>query len=43
MRNRLVVLALILTMMVTVLGGCGEKKPSINVYNWGDYIDGISP
>ena len=39
MRNRLIVLALILTMMVTVLAGCGEKKPSINVYNWGDYID----
>ncbi|NLY86879.1 MAG: spermidine/putrescine ABC transporter substrate-binding protein [Tissierellia bacterium] len=39
MKNRLVVLALILTMVAIVLGGCGEKKPSINVYNWGDYID----
>jgi len=22
-----------------MLAGCGESKPSINVFNWGDYID----
>ena len=39
MRNKLIILALVLMMVVTVVAGCGEKKPSINVYNWGDYID----
>lgn len=30
----------LLLLIVTIfLVGCGEKKPTINVYNWGDYID----
>ncbi len=33
------ILTVILVLMVSVVSGCGEKKPSINVYNWGDYID----
>lgn len=39
MRRRIFILTLILIMMTVILAGCGEKKPSINVYNWGDYID----
>jgi len=31
---------LILTLVISVLAsGCGSSKPSINVYNWGDYIE----
>ncbi len=29
----------ILMMMLLSLGGCGDKQESLNVYNWGDYID----
>lgn len=33
----------ILVLLVVIIGivstGCGNNKPSINVYNWGDYID----
>ena len=34
----IVVLMIILSITIIVTG-CGEKKPSLNVYNWGDYID----
>lgn len=37
-RKSLILLALLLV-AVSILSGCGNKKPSINVYNWGDYID----
>jgi len=31
---------LILTLIISVFAsGCGSSKPSINVYNWGDYIE----
>jgi len=31
---------LILTLIISVFAsGCGGSKPSINVYNWGDYIE----
>lgn len=33
------ILTVVLALMASVVSGCGEKKPSINVYNWGDYID----
>lgn len=33
------ILTVVLVLMASVVSGCGEKKPSINVYNWGDYID----
>ncbi len=39
MKNRIAVLVLVIIMTTVFLVGCGEKKPSINVYNWGDYID----
>ena len=34
----LIIVSLILTISV-LLTGCGNKKPVLNVYNWGDYID----
>lgn len=33
------ILIVVLILLAAVASGCGEKKPSINVYNWGDYID----
>lgn len=30
---------LVIVLLTTILASCGEKKPSINVYNWGDYMD----
>ena len=39
-KNRNIVLVLIFVLSITILAtGCGENKPKINVYNWGDYID----
>lgn len=34
----LIILTLVLAIGI-VASGCGEKKPTLNVYNWGDYID----
>ncbi|MBU5455429.1 ABC transporter substrate-binding protein [Caproiciproducens sp. MSJ-32] len=34
----LIIVSLILTTSI-LLTGCGDKKPVLNVYNWGDYID----
>ena len=34
----LIIISLIFTIGM-VSTGCGDKKPVINVYNWGDYID----
>lgn len=36
---RLIVLFVLVAVMASVLAGCGESRPSINVFNWGDYID----
>lgn len=38
-KQRISILLVLLIILTTVVTGCGEKKPSINVYNWGDYID----
>ncbi|MFA5576869.1 MAG: spermidine/putrescine ABC transporter substrate-binding protein [Tissierellaceae bacterium] len=38
-RIRIIVLLVLAALMATVLSACGESKPSINVFNWGDYID----
>lgn len=38
-KQKIGILLLVLTLLTTFAVGCGEKKPSINVYNWGDYID----
>lgn len=34
-----IALAILVGTMSLAVVGCGEKKESINVYNWGDYID----
>lgn len=34
----IIILTLVLAIGI-VASGCGEKKPTLNVYNWGDYID----
>lgn len=34
-----VIISGILSVTLLVLGGCGNKQESLNVYNWGDYID----
>lgn len=39
MKKRLIFLLVLMIVVTTIVVGCGEKKPSINVYNWGDYID----
>ncbi len=36
--NKLVLLVLLLVIVVAA-SGCGDSRPKINVYNWGDYID----
>ncbi|NLL81058.1 MAG: spermidine/putrescine ABC transporter substrate-binding protein [Tissierellia bacterium] len=37
-RNSLIVLLMVLLISIFIVG-CGEDKPKVNVYNWGDYID----
>ncbi len=34
-----IALILIVVSILIVATGCGENKPKLNVYNWGDYID----
>ncbi|MCK9443867.1 MAG: spermidine/putrescine ABC transporter substrate-binding protein [Tissierellaceae bacterium] len=34
-----IVLFVLVAVIASMLAGCGESKPSINVFNWGDYID----
>lgn len=38
MKKIIILMTLILT-IGTITVGCGDEKPHINVYNWGDYID----
>ncbi|NMB00253.1 MAG: spermidine/putrescine ABC transporter substrate-binding protein [Firmicutes bacterium] len=38
-RRKLVPLLLGLVVLSLVLTGCGQEKPTLYVYNWGDYID----
>ena len=38
-RIKMIVLAMIVGIVSFVIVGCKDKKESINVYNWGDYID----
>ncbi len=40
MKKRKISLLLVLMIVsLSILTACGEKKPTLNVYNWGDYID----
>ena len=32
-------LIVIVFSILVLAAGCGESKPKLNVYNWGDYID----
>ena len=34
-----IALIMIVLSLLIVASGCGESKPKLNVYNWGDYID----
>ena len=38
-RIKSIVLLLLVLIMGTMATGCGDKRPTINVYNWGDYMD----
>lgn len=37
--KKMSLILVVVLMMGVILTGCGEEKPYINVYNWGDYID----
>lgn len=39
MKKRIVLLLALVLIISAIMTGCGESKPTINVYNWGDYID----
>lgn len=38
-KRQISILLALMIVSLTVLTACGEKKPTLNVYNWGDYID----
>ena len=39
MRKRIVALVVLVALVAVMLAGCGEKKTTITVFNWFDYID----
>lgn len=39
MKKRMLLIVIIAILTAVITTGCGESKPEINVYNWGDYID----
>lgn len=38
-KNKMFLLALLVVTISVFTAACGEAKPKLNVYNWGDYID----
>lgn len=38
-KNKIIILLVLMIVSLSVLTACGEKKETLNVYNWGDYID----
>lgn len=38
-KNKIALLLAVMILSLSVLTACGEKKETLNVYNWGDYID----
>lgn len=38
-KNKLVLFLVTVLIITAVTAGCGSDKPTVNVYNWGDYID----
>lgn len=39
MKKKSLLLILMILISTSLLTACGEKKPTVNVYNWGDYMD----
>jgi len=39
MKYKVILLIVVVLSIAIISTGCGDKKPTINVYNWGDYID----
>ena len=38
-KRKISLLLALIIVSLSILTACGEKKPTLNVYNWGDYID----
>lgn len=38
-KSKLILILALSLIVATVVTGCGEDKPKLSVYNWGDYID----
>ena len=38
-KNKIILLLVLMIASLSILTACGEKKETLNVYNWGDYID----
>ena len=38
-KKRLLVVLIVIIALSTLLTGCGNSKPVLNVYNWGEYMD----
>lgn len=38
-KNKMLLMALLVVAIAILVAACGEEKPKLNVYNWGDYID----
>lgn len=38
-KRKISMLLILVVLSLSILTACGEKKASLNVYNWGDYID----
>ncbi|NMA48233.1 MAG: ABC transporter substrate-binding protein [Tissierellia bacterium] len=39
MKKRVILLIVFTLMLASILTACGESKPRLNVYNWGEYIN----
>lgn len=38
-KNKMLLLAILVISIAIFTAACGDEKPKLNVYNWGDYID----
>ncbi|MGO1468978.1 MAG: ABC transporter substrate-binding protein [Tissierella sp.] len=38
-KRKMGIMLVLMLVSLSILTACGEKKPILNVYNWGDYID----
>lgn len=39
MKKRVLIFIAFVMLLSIVVSGCGESRPVVNIYNWGDYID----